>query len=138
MSDAHILQLLGLIYITFGLGAIINKTHYRNLMAEAPRNLLYMLLSGMLAFIIGFLIVRYHNTWTCTWSVLVTIIGWLSLIKGILIIVTPQTMIRLTQAIFNHTKNILIPALLILLLGILLALLGFCVLPCSSCSLPCC
>jgi hypothetical protein len=41
---------------------------------------------GFTAVIIGFLMMNYHNVWEKNWTVLITIMGWLALIKGVLII----------------------------------------------------
>ena len=128
MTDAHILQLIGLVYIAFGLGTIINKTCYQSIIDEFLRSLPFMFLNGMLALTVGFLIIRYHNTWTCSWSLVVTIFGWLALIKGVLILALPRVMIRFSRTIFKGTTSFLIPGTIILLFGIFIALLGFCVL----------
>lgn len=40
-------------------------------------------LNGMLLFVAGLAIVRVHNRWITDWTVLITIIGWLTLGLGV-------------------------------------------------------
>ncbi len=43
----------------------------------------FVILSGYLAFLIGLVSIILHNLWVLDWRVIVTIFGWVSLIKGI-------------------------------------------------------
>lgn len=45
---------------------------------------------GYLSLILGLISVLLHNIWVADWHVLVTIFGWLTLIKGILVIAWPE------------------------------------------------
>lgn len=47
-------------------------------------------LTGFIAVTFGLLIIGYHNLWVADWRVLITIIGWLALIKGLIFIVLPK------------------------------------------------
>jgi hypothetical protein len=44
---------------------------------------------GYMSLFLGLASVLLHNYWVPNWHVLVTIFGWLALIKGILVIVWP-------------------------------------------------
>ena len=46
-------------------------------------------LNGLLLFIGGLALIRSHNNWTFNWTILITIIGWLSLILGLYRIFLP-------------------------------------------------
>lgn len=41
-------------------------------------------LSGLLLFVAGLAIVRWHNTWRRDWTLLVTLSGWFLLVLGLL------------------------------------------------------
>jgi hypothetical protein len=43
----------------------------------------FTLLSGWIALILGLVTVLLHNAWIADWRVVITIFGWLSLVKGI-------------------------------------------------------
>jgi hypothetical protein len=48
-----------------------------------------IMIAGYAAFVPGLAIVYFHNRWTASWPVLVTVMGWLSLIVGLLRMVFP-------------------------------------------------
>lgn len=50
----------------------------------------FTLVSGYLALIIGLATVILHNVWVADWRVVITIFGWLSLLKGIVRIGFPE------------------------------------------------
>jgi hypothetical protein len=45
---------------------------------------------GFLSLFLGLASVLLHNVWELNWHVLITIFGWLALIKGILVIAWPE------------------------------------------------
>lgn len=45
---------------------------------------------GYLSLFLGLISVLLHNIWTMDWHVLITIFGWLALLKGIIVIAWPE------------------------------------------------
>ncbi|WP_396921825.1 hypothetical protein [Mycolicibacterium sp.] len=45
---------------------------------------------GYLSLFLGLISVLLHNVWTMDWHVLITIFGWLALLKGIIVIAWPE------------------------------------------------
>jgi hypothetical protein len=85
-----IARIIGIVYLSFGLGLIFSNRYYKREVIHLYDNASYILFIGILASVIGSLIISYHNIWECNWSVLVTIYGWLALIEGILILIFPR------------------------------------------------
>lgn len=48
-------------------------------------------LNGLLLFTGGLALIRSHNKWTIEWTILITLIGWLSLILGLYRIFFPYS-----------------------------------------------
>ncbi|MHC4222121.1 MAG: hypothetical protein ACYST9_06835 [Planctomycetota bacterium] len=126
MSDAQIFQVFSLVYIAIGVGIGINPDFYKKLYGEFIESSIAMYFGGVAAVAIGYLIVTFHNTWTKDFSVIITVIGWMALIKGIFILAGPKVMIKLTKAIISKEKTLKIQAVMIIIFGLLLAFLGFC------------
>lgn len=55
--------------------------------ANTPAPVVY--LSGTLRFVAGLSIVRVHNRWTGGWPVLVTLMGWLAILGGLIRMIAP-------------------------------------------------
>ena len=53
-------------------------------------------LNGLILFVAGFSVVRFHNLWTVGWPVIVTLIGWLTLLGGLFRMFAPEAQ-QLTQ-----------------------------------------
>jgi uncharacterized membrane protein HdeD (DUF308 family) len=92
---------MSVIYLSAALGAIFNANHYRRISDDIFGNAGLSYVTGFLAVIIGFLIVHYHNYRANNRTVLIAIVGWLALIKGIIMIIFPQYVHRLSGLIFT-------------------------------------
>ncbi|MCB1134785.1 MAG: hypothetical protein KDK78_00845 [Chlamydiia bacterium] len=49
-----------------------------------------LLLSGLIALVIGAIIVSFHNIWVPAWPVAITILGWWAVLKGWLLLAWPR------------------------------------------------
>jgi len=77
---------------------------------------LFILLSGWLALILGLVTVILHNLWVPDWRAVITIFGWISLMKGIVRISFPGAPQKLLPAFKNKlilTKVLLITCILL-------------------------
>jgi hypothetical protein len=84
-TSKRIAGLIGptLIVVTVSESALINPHLYDRQIAPV------VYLSGALLFVAGLSIVRVHNLWTASWSVLVTLIGWLAILIGLVRMFAP-------------------------------------------------
>jgi hypothetical protein len=64
---------------------------------EAAKNPLLIFLSGFGALIIGIMLVVSHNIWVWDWRLVITLIGWMTLIKGIIRIFYPEAVLKLIE-----------------------------------------
>ncbi len=126
MSDAQIFQIFSLVYIAVGIGILINPGFYKKLFEDFIENAAVLYLGGITALVVGYLILAFHNTWTKDISVIITIVGWLALIKGILILIRPKIMIALSKAMVQKEGILKIEAIAVIILGLAFAFLGFC------------
>ena len=119
-----IAKITAVIYLSASLGGFFSRDYYRRLADDLYKNVALTYMMGFMALIVGFLIVHYHNLWVRDWTILVTIIGWLSLIKGIFIIVFPKLIRRLSES-FLTEKTLKIYPYVTLFLGLLFGYFGF-------------
>jgi uncharacterized protein YjeT (DUF2065 family) len=126
MSDAQIFQVLSLVYIAVGIGILINPGFYKKMLEDFIENASVLYLGGITALVVGYLILAFHNTWTKDLSVIITIVGWLALIKGIVILIQPKIMIALSKAMAKKASILKIEAIAVIILGLAFSFLGFC------------
>jgi len=96
-----IAKITSVVYLSAALGAVFSRDHYRRLLDDLFKNAALTYLMGFTAVILGFLMVNYHNTWRKDWTVLVTILAWLALMKGVLIIAFPRFVQSYSKPIFE-------------------------------------
>lgn len=84
-----IARIAAVIYLAAAAGALFSRSYYRRLIEDFYRNAAVVYLAGFMAVVLGSLVVVHHNLWVTDWRVLITILGWLALIKGVLLIVFP-------------------------------------------------
>lgn len=126
MSDAQIFQVLSITYIAVGIGILINPAFYKKLFEDFIESASALYLGGIMALVVGYLILAFHNTWTKDLSVIITIIGWIALIKGIVILVWPKIIIALAGAMTKKAGVLKIEAVAVIILGLAFSFLGFC------------
>ncbi|SDW14015.1 hypothetical protein SAMN05444411_101143 [Lutibacter oricola] len=119
-----IAKIIAVIYLAFGVGLIVNSNYYRKVILKLLNDATYIILGGIIAIIIGFFIVENHNYWVKNWTVIITIIGWVALIKGVLLLAFPST-ITFFKPLFNNGNVTKILTPLVLIFGLIFAYFGF-------------
>jgi uncharacterized protein YjeT (DUF2065 family) len=125
MTDAQIFQILGIIYLAVGIGIIINPDFYKKLIKDFTEHPPAIYLGGLAAMVIGFLLISFHNIWVKDWAVIITILGWAALIKGLFLIILPKVSIKINNAFKEMKKLLPVWATIVIILGALLCWLGF-------------
>lgn len=74
-------------------------------------------LSGVLMFVAGLSIIRAHNRWQYDWTVVLTMVGWLSLILGFVRMLMPHAYVENIDA---NSVSIIVVESVILLIGLFL------------------
>ncbi|MBU0578030.1 hypothetical protein KJ742_04570 [Patescibacteria group bacterium] len=123
-TSIFIAKILGLSYIVVGLGLLFSSGYYKKLYEDMMKNTGIMYLGGIMALIVGYLMVTYHNFWVKDWTVIITVLGWLALLKGFFLLVLPEQMVKLTLSLFPK-KNMNVWGGVVLVLGLVLGYFGF-------------
>jgi hypothetical protein len=118
-------KLMGPTFVAIAFGMLINLDMYKSMIAEALHTGLLFYLSGLLSLLAGLAIVNLHNTWCRDWRVIVTILGWLMTIGGIIRIVVPQVAVTIGSTIYGGRASTIVAALIIGILGAFLSFMGY-------------
>lgn len=117
-------KIIAITYLSFGIGVLLNPKYYKKVFQKLINNPSYLILGGFIAIIIGFIIVENHNIWTNDWTVIITVIGWAALIKGILLLAFPK-FTGLFKNVFNNRLFIKILGPAAIILGLIFMYFGF-------------
>lgn len=123
-TSYFIAKIIAIVYLSFGIGLLFNTSFYKKGIEELLDNAGYMILAGVSTIITGFLIIEYHNNWVKNWTLIITLIGWIALIKGILLLAFPKFM-KFFKPMFQYDNLYKYLAPLVILFGFTFAYLGF-------------
>lgn len=116
-------RLFAIVYLTFSVGFFLNADYYKKTLSRLLDDFGAMYLGGFMSLVAGFSIISYHNIWENNWTVLITIIGWGALVKGVFLLVFPKSL-SIFKPLFkaeNLDKFIFIP----IIIGLVFAYFGF-------------
>jgi hypothetical protein len=118
-------RIIGPLFLVVGVGIFINLEHYRRLVVDFGQSALSIYMAGTIALLVGLLIVAFHSVWEWRWPVIITIIGWLTLIKGAVRIVAPKLVAERSQRYGRNTNIMMTTAIVVLVLGAVLTYFGY-------------
>jgi len=120
-------RLLGLYFLICGLAMLVHKQVFTDALALVPGNPLALLWSAMIISLAGLAMVLVHNVWSKSpVVVVVTILGWSTLLKGILYLLLPATWLgAFFQAVLNCGAYLYSATAFMLVLGAYLTYEGF-------------
>lgn len=118
-------KVLGFYLLIISFIMLSNMHQFTERVMNLVHNEPVMLLTGFFTLIIGLLMVVSHNIWQWHWRVIITVLAWMTLLKGMSILYYPQYMDKLTTY-FVHDVNIAyMAAAFDGILGLILIYLGF-------------
>jgi uncharacterized protein YjeT (DUF2065 family) len=117
-------KVYAVLFLLLGLGMFLNPKYYRKVIDEMLGNKGMILFSGMMAATAGVLMVTYHNIWDSSWVVLITIFGWVALLKGVGLLVFPKH-IEFWRKLFKKPGFMQFEAVAVTALGLLFVYFGW-------------
>ena len=115
-------KIIALIYIPLGIAMLTGQLKAKEMFANYEKSPVLTLFVGIFAVIAGTFLVTYHNIWVKNWPVLVTLLGWIGVIEGVLFIAFPKPMLKAGKKISTNEKAW---SLFALALGLLFGYFGF-------------
>jgi len=113
-------QLWGSYFVIFGLLFIITRQLGKTI--EMTDDKAFVISTGYITLIMGLVTVILHNVWVADWRVVITILGWSTLIKGIIKIGYPEQIHKQAQ---RFKKKQMLSAIFMILLGTWLLWMSF-------------
>ena len=119
-SSKLIAGLMGPTFVAMAATMLLNLNSMPKLTEEISHEPMLILVSGVLLFIAGLAIVRVHNRWAAEWSTVVTVLGWLAILSGLVRMLFPIQLATIVPGV-GERSDVIGPALVVfLLLGLFL------------------
>jgi hypothetical protein len=120
-------KLIGPLLATIGIALIFNAETFRVMATEFLKSYSLIYMAGLLALTAGLAIVNTHNEWTGDWRIVITLLGWLCVIGGVVRIVFPRAVEALGASMIATTSDVWIigEGIVFLALGAWLSFKGY-------------
>ncbi len=118
-------KVLGIYLLVIGLSMLINGKTIKPLLTNIINDPSLLFVTGFIALILGILLVVSHNIWAADWRIVITIVAWMALLKGIIRIACPQFAFNASKKWVENSFNYNISMILVLLIGLFLSYHGF-------------
>lgn len=126
MTNAELIAgFAGPIMMVVAAAMLINRRAIVGVINEISNGPGFIFFAGILTLLAGLAIVRAHNVWAAEWTVLITVIGWLAIIGGIVRIVWPDKVAGISKKVMASENAITAWALVALMLGAFLTSKGY-------------
>ena len=116
-----IAKIISVIYISAGIAVLIGTVNFNDIVNDFEKSPALAFIAGSVGIIIGVILIENHNLWVKNWTVLITLISWLFLIGGVIVVIIPKSL--------SYYKDIFINSRLIgifmIIFGMALGYFGF-------------
>lgn len=118
-------KMLGLYFLTIGLALLINPERFKRFIQDILNNDTLLLWGAFFGVLLGAFIIATHNVWIAGWPVVITIIGWWSLIKSFGILISEKFVHLFSSKTITSDTGLRIASLAWLALGLFLSYQGW-------------
>ncbi len=115
-------RIVGILFLILGI-SLFNRKTVTVLLDEMERQKGFSWLGGFIAAVFGAVIVSLGGFWFSDWRIVISVIGWLSLLKGFFILVFPESTISLYREF--KAKCSTIGGIIMVVIGLFLCYAGF-------------
>ena len=124
MISIFLAKVLGIYLILVCLAVLMKRRSLGSAIIDLDKNPLFIYFSGALILILGLVMVNLHNIWMADYRVVITILGWLTVLKGVARLFFADKIVSIGQSVFN--SRFFTPLIVIfLIVGIWLTSKGF-------------
>jgi len=124
-TSLFLARLMGPAAIVMGAAMLINPVNMREMANDFLEHRGLIFLAGILTLVAGLAIVLTHNVWVAGWPVIITIIGWLSVVGGIFRIVFPDSVKSIGEAMLQLAGGLTAAGVVLALIGGTLCYVGY-------------
>jgi hypothetical protein len=120
-----IARLVGPLFVLIGVGILLNQTVYDTVITEAVLSPAWIYFYGVVSLVGGLAVLNVHRAWTLDWRVVVTVLGWLMVIGGLIRILLPQAVAAIAADLYSGSASMPIVAVILFVAGCYLSFEGY-------------
>jgi uncharacterized membrane protein len=94
-------QVIGIYLVLICLSMLIHPERFKKIMDVIVSHPASLFICGVTNIIFGLVVLIPHNIWVASWPILITIIGWLAFLKGVVTLFFPEKYSKIVGKMFK-------------------------------------
>jgi predicted ABC-type exoprotein transport system permease subunit len=119
----YLAEIWGVSIVVVSLALLVKEKHLKSLLAKIETDE-SLFLWGFISLIIGLAMVLSYNVWEQSWHVIITILGWLALLKGLVLLFMPEYVKKWAKQI-GYQQWFSVCMIILLFIGLIITYFGF-------------
>ncbi|HEY6258127.1 MAG TPA: hypothetical protein VIY51_20280 [Xanthobacteraceae bacterium] len=124
-TSIFLAKLMGPFMALAGAAMLINRKELDALAQEFLHSRVLFFLLGLIDFAIGLAIVLTHNVWVADWRLIITLMGWLLLVRGTVRVLIPDQVKPFGTRLLKNANVMTGSVAAVLVLGLVLSYFGY-------------
>jgi len=124
-TSIFLARLLAPVLVILGASLVMHRTLYTAMANEFIASPAMLFLAGAIALTGGVAMVLVHNVWVADWRVIITLLGWLMVLAGIVRLLLPEFVKRLGRDMLKSERPILFAGIGWIIIGAVLGYAGY-------------
>ena len=116
-SSVYLAFLFGSYIFVISASMIWNRSRFIETMTDVLESRSLIFFTGILVLMGGVSVVCFHTVWALDWRGLITLIGWIAVIKGTLLIILPEPLIAFSKGALRKPSTVLVLGVTYLAIG---------------------
>ena len=124
-ASIFLARLLGPALLTVGVSILLNQRYYRTMTQQLVASRPLMFIVALIGIVAGLAIVLVHNVWTADWRVIITLLGWINLLRGIASLLLPEATLDFAKGLMANKNMPMVAGVVMALIGATLGYFGY-------------
>ena len=125
LTSIFIAKLMGPILLVVGISILIDEKSFRAMAKEVLGSRALIYLFGIIDLLLGLVLVTVHNVWVMDWRVIITLIGWISIVRGVVRMLCTSYIMKNGPKLLRKQGLLIGVAIVMLILGAVLSYYGY-------------
>lgn len=118
-------KVIGTYMVIGGIALLVRKRFFMSGLTSFIEDKATRFLLSAIDLLVGLLIVNTHNDWSTLPAGLITLIGWITIVKGVVSMYAKDTTLEKLSTKFRQKKWYLPEAIIVIVIGLYLTAFGF-------------
>lgn len=118
-------RVLGPFLVIIDITAIARASDMQTLLSQYEANSMWAFVSGAFILLFGLIVVAYHQYWRGAPAIIVSLLGWLIVLRGLLLVAFPKTFVSMANSMIGAQAWWISLCVLFALVGVYLSYVGW-------------